>query len=102
MLDHADSRTPQPDREEGRAGTLGAELIRRSRVYIYRSLVGRGETMAFPIGDAHYEISHDDLVRIIGETTPFLDSPSWLERGAYSTPHPSEALRAALEPYRTA
>ena len=38
--------------------------------------------------------------RIIGETTPFFDSPSWQENGAYSTPHPTKRLRAALKAYR--
>lgn len=76
-------------------------MIRRSRVYIYKSLVGRGETITFPIDGARYELPHDELVRIIGETTPFLESPSWRERGAYSTPNPSEKLRDALAPYRT-
>ena len=45
-------------------------------------------------------IEHDELVRILGETTPFLDSPSWRQNRAYSPPHPAKRLPAALEAYR--
>ena len=74
--------------------------IRKRRVHIYKQYCDRGVRMTFPIGEDWYLIEHDELVRIIGETTPFLDSPSWQEHGAYSTPHPSKRLRAALEAYR--
>lgn len=54
----------------------------------------------FPVDGATYRIKHDELVRIIGETTPFLESDAWRELGGYSTPHPSKRTLAALEPYR--
>ena len=75
--------------------------IRKNRVHIYKQYCDRGVRMTFPIGEDWHLIEHDELVRIIGETTPFLDSPSWQENGAYSTPHPSMRLRAALVAYRS-
>ena len=81
--------------------TVSNAPIRKKRVHIYKQYCDRGVRMTFPIGEDWYLIEHDDLVRIIGETTPFLDSPSWQENGAYSTPHPSMRLRAALVAYRS-
>ena len=75
-------------------------MIHRSRVYIYSELVGRGEIVTFPIDGVRYELAHDELVRIIGETTPFLESRSWRERGIYHTAKPSAKLLAALAQYR--
>ena len=74
--------------------------ICKKRVHIYKQYCGCGVRLKFPIGKDWYLIDHDELVRIIGETTPFLESPSWQENGAYSTPHPSKSLRAALDSYR--
>ncbi len=67
---------------------------------IDRKHCGRGIVVEFPVDDATYRIKHDALVRILGETTPFLESRSWRELGGYSTPGPSKRTKAALEPYR--
>lgn len=54
----------------------------------------------FPVDGNLYRLDHDELLRIVGETTPFLESCSWLGRGGYSTPRPSRKTLAALEPHR--
>ena len=76
--------------------------IRQTRVHIFKEHCDRGVRVEFPIGEDWYGIEHDELVRIIGETTPFLESRSWRVAGAYSTPHPSKYLREALDAYRIA
>ena len=77
-------------------------IRKTNRVHIFRKYCGQGIKVTFPIGEDWYLLEHDELVRIIGATTPFLESPSWREGGAYSTPHPSKRLKAALDAYRVA
>ncbi|MYB37920.1 MAG: hypothetical protein F4Y26_11165 [Gammaproteobacteria bacterium] len=67
---------------------------------INQAHVGRGVVVEFPVGGDVYRLGHDELVRIAGETTPFLESHSWRELRAYSTGRPSRKTLAALEPYR--
>ena len=43
-----------------------------------------------------YLVPHDDLVSIAERNTPWLDSPSWRDKGWYSSHSPSRGLRAAL------
>ncbi len=56
--------------------------IRQTRVHIFKEHCDRGVRVEFPIGEDWYGIEHDELVRIIGKTTPFLKSRSWRVAGA--------------------
>jgi len=80
-------------------GTSPKRRMRHTRLRIDQMHVGRGVEVEFPVDDATYRIDHDELVRIVDETTPFLRSYSWRELGGYSTPHPSQRTLAALAPY---
>ena len=70
-----------------------------SRLEIKRPLIGKDLHFSFPIHGRWYLVPHDDLVSIAGETTPWLLSDSWQVRGWYSSPSPSKAMLARLEPF---
>ena len=78
--------------------TLRVQL--KSRLTIDRKYCGRGLWMNFPAGNGWYLVQHDPLVRIVGESTSWLDSRSWTQNGAYSSGRPSRALLERLAPYR--
>ena len=70
-----------------------------SRLEIKRSLREKDLHLSFPVHGRWYLILHDELVRIAGETTPWLQSDSWQVKGWYSSRHPSRATLAQLEPF---
>ena len=81
----------------------GKETLRvqlKSRLTIDRKYCERDLWMNFPVGDGWYLIEHDELVRIVGESTSWLDSGSWTKKGAYSSGRPSRALVERLARYR--
>ena len=73
---------------------------RRTRLHVYRKHIGRDVTMVFPIHGVWHSVPHDELVRIVGENANYPNTPSWRERGGYSTESPNHRVREALEPYR--
>ena len=70
-----------------------------SRLEIKRSLREKDLHLSFPVHGRWYLILHDELVRIAGETTPWLQSDSWQVKGWYSSHHPSRATLARLNPF---
>ena len=68
-------------------------------ISIRQNLIGRGVIRHFGFNGVRYEIPHDELVQIVGEVTPWLRSPSWVNMGGYSTSNPSKALLARLRPF---
>ena len=74
--------------------TLGVQL--KARLTIDRKYLGRGLWLVFPANGSWYLIEHDELVRAVGEATPWLTSSSWTEQGSYSSARPSRALLARL------
>lgn len=74
-------------------------IIRKTRVTIDKRYVGRNVWMAFPAAGNWYLVPHDKLVEIVREVTPWMDSPSWRERGNYHSPNPSRALLDRLRPF---
>ena len=78
--------------------TLKVQL--KARLTIDRKYTGRGLWMNFPVDRKWYLIEHDELVRIVDETTSWLQSRSWTERGLYSSAKPSRALLERLATYR--
>ena len=70
-----------------------------SRVEILRRNVGKGLFTSFEADGRWYLLPHDELVSIAGRTTPWLESASWLEKGWYSTPSPSQSMLAALRDF---
>ena len=78
--------------------TLRVQL--KSRLKIDRTYCGQGLWMIFPADGSWYLVEHDELVRIVGEATNWLGTPSWTDRGAYSSARPSKTLLGRLAPYR--
>ena len=70
------------------------------RVGIYKKWMGRDIHVIFPdkLG-IWYLVPHDELVKLVGDTTPWLQSTSWLDRGGYSSAFPSSRLRTALREF---
>ena len=78
--------------------TLRVQL--KARLGIWKKYLGRGLHIAFPIGETWCVIEHDELVRIVGETTNWLNSEiSWIGKGEFHSLSPSKALCARLSDY---
>ena len=77
--------------------TLMVQL--KARLTIAKKYQGKGVHMAFPVNGTWYLIPHDDLVNVVGRTTAWLVTDSWVEGGQYSSGHPSTALLARLSEY---
>ena len=69
------------------------------RVAIQAKFLESDLYVCFPAHGSWYLVPHDDLVRIAGETTPWLGSHSWRDRGGYSSANPSKRMLARLAPY---
>lgn len=78
--------------------TLKVQL--KGRLTIDKKYVGKDLQMCFRAHDNWYMIEHDELVRLLGETTGYLESGSWTENGNYSAGKPSKSVMVALESYR--
>lgn len=67
--------------------TLKVQL--KSRITINKKYVDKDLWMAFPYESAGekswYLVPHDRLVEKVGKKTTWLESPSWKERGGYSS-----------------
>ncbi len=67
------------------------------RLHISKRRIGQDIHMVFPDQDGVWYLApHDELVTIVGRTTPWLESPSWRVKGAYSSAAPSHRLRDAI------
>jgi hypothetical protein len=82
----------------GSTETLKVQL--KSRISIDRKYEGKNIWIAFPRSDVWYLIEHDTLRNIIGQTTPWLSSPSWKEHGFFNSHKPSAKLLKELEEYK--
>ncbi len=89
----ADFLAYQKDGEQ----TLKVQL--KARVTIDRKYLGKDLYMAFPHNGIWYLIHHDELVRIAGETTNWLRTPSWREHGGYSSANPNQEMLAGLSDF---
>ena len=77
--------------------TLRVQL--KSRVTIDQKYKGQDLWMNFQAGGTWYLMPHDTLVEIVGGTTNWLKTRSWIERGSYSSGSPSVALLEMLSPF---
>ena len=78
--------------------TLKVQL--KGRLYISKQYEGKEIYMTFPIDGNWYLVAHDELLKIIASSTPWLKSLSWIEGGAYGAKSPSKALIEAIQEYR--
>lgn len=70
----------------------------QSRPHIYKRCLGENIYVIFQ-HERWYLVPHDDLVRIAGENTPWLDSDSWKVYGSYSSASPSAKMLDKLRPF---
>ena len=80
------------------SSTLKVQL--KSRLFIAKKYIGKELCMAFPLRGYWHLIEHEKLVDIVGKTTPWLESLSWRENGAYSSKNPNSDLFEALSPWQ--
>lgn len=64
----------------------------KDRLTIDKKYMGKNLYMACPVNGSWCLVSHDELVRIVGETTLALSTRSWQEKGLYHWPSPSQRL----------
>ena len=83
-------------REDG--SKIRVEL--RTRAYIKRENMHADLHICFPIRDEWYLIPHDQLVKIAGQTTNWLETPSWRDRGFYHSNSLNRATLHLLEEFR--
>ncbi len=84
---------------EARDSSTGVEPHKVKYVGIDKRKLGQGWHLDISVNGMRYLVPHDELVKIAGEVTPWLDSPSWRERGRYSTTRPSRALTNRLRKF---
>ncbi|WP_459080137.1 hypothetical protein [Mesorhizobium sp. A623] len=82
------------------AGTTSGDAIQTKRPLIRRDLVGRGVSLEISVDGARYRLPHNDLVAWARKHTTALETVSWLDRGIYSWPRSSAAMREFLRAFR--
>jgi hypothetical protein len=90
----AAERRPSPQQH----GTPGIRLTKRPM--IWRDLVGTDAVLDITMGDARYQLPHDDLVGWVRDHTSALETASWRQGGAYHWPRASGAMLSFLQGYR--
>jgi hypothetical protein len=78
--------------------TLKVQL--KGRPTIDKKYIGKGIHIAFPLGGYWYLSGHDKLVEIVGKHTNWLNTPSWLEAGAYNAGGLGPAFLESLSEHR--
>ena len=73
----------------------------KTRVIISKKYRNKNLYLAFRVrsNDPWYLLLHDELVNIVKETTPWLQSLSWTKDGLYSTDRPSRQMLERLSDY---
>ena len=72
------------------ATTLKVQL--KTRAGISQKYVGKDLYLAFPADGRWYLLLHDELVSLAAETTSWLQSSSWIDKGEYSVAQPSRRM----------
>ena len=75
--------------------TLRVQL--KSRTSINKKYMHKNLYIAFPISGNWCLIEHDELVKLIGNNTNWLNTDSWRVNGAYTSASPSKLLVKALQ-----
>jgi hypothetical protein len=89
-----------PDYSYG-AGTTADGVIQTKRPLIRKDLVDRGVSLEISADGSRYLLPHDDLVAWVQEHTTALETASWIERGVYSWPKPTAAMKEFLRRYQS-
>lgn len=71
----------------------------KGRVTIAKKYQDKSLCIAFPVHGHWCLVPHDILVALVGRTTNWLNTTSWIQRGVYSASMPSQKLMAVLQSY---
>lgn len=77
--------------------TLQVQL--KGRLTISEKYRGKGLFIAFPVNNTWCLIEHDKLIEIVGQSTHWLQTKSWIENGQYHSGKPSRQLVQQLREY---
>jgi|TARA_B110000879_G_C11042706_1_gene459499 hypothetical protein len=77
--------------------TLRVQL--KSRFSIAKKYSNKQIYMCFPIFDRWCLVPHDYLITLVDETSPYLSSKPWREKGEYHSEKGNQKLRTLLEPH---
>ncbi|MDD9994160.1 MAG: hypothetical protein OXS35_00220 [Dehalococcoidia bacterium] len=77
--------------------TLKIQL--KGRLAIAKKYQNKDLHMAFRTSETWYLVPHDELVRVVGKVTPWLQTVSWKQKGHYSSQSPSKELLNRLSRY---
>ena len=80
-------------------GTQTLRVQLKGRLTISKKYTGKDLYLCFRHNDDWYLVPHHILVDIVGETTNWLNSPSW-GTGQYSSGNPSRSTLGALAEFR--
>lgn len=72
----------------------------KSRVTIDKKYIAKDIWITFPIQNDFYLVPHDELVEIVGRTTNWLNSSSWIDKNGYSSQSPSSSMVEELQKYK--
>lgn len=78
--------------------TLRVQL--KARLTIDKKYNGKKLHLAFPVHENWYLVEHDTLVEIIGKSSNWLNSESWIQKGHYNSVSPNGAILSVLEKYQ--
>lgn len=100
---NTDEQVTEVSKPSSTPAKLGSNHSSQNRikksVYIKKELIGTEHVECFQHDGITYSVPHDELLSIVEEVTPWLDSPSWENNGAYGSSSPSKALLARLYKY---
>ena len=77
-------------------GSTSLKVQLKARAVISRKYQGKDLYLAFPAASRWYFLPHDELIEIAAETTSWLWSSSWIERGNYHSARPSRRMLGRL------
>ena len=72
----------------------------KGRAVVDKKYEGKDLYIAFPGGSSWYLYPHDEVLREILARTRVGQTKSWREKGGYSFPRLTDAIRPILDPYR--
>jgi hypothetical protein len=81
-------------------GTNTLKVQLKSRPGIARKYINKNIYIAFPLNGHWYLIEHDAFVEKVREFTNWLNTPSWTNKGSYSSKGLNKALRQSLSENR--
>ena len=79
------------------SGTTKIQL--KGRLTIDKKYLDKDIYISWPSAGSFYLIMHSKLIELLGRTTDWLESDSWISHGGYSSKGPNKKTVEALKPY---